>query len=98
MDPSHEGGLPQEEVWGDLSSSMEKVNVNGKLLSVLYLPHRLVGTVPLVMFVHGLGTSMQIWRYQLAYFKKTANVLAVDLPGHGGSDCPSEYVRTRLFT
>lgn len=38
-----------------------------------------------VLFVHGAGASHQIWLYQLRALGSKRKVMALDLPGHGGS-------------
>ncbi|MFT6146838.1 MAG: pimeloyl-ACP methyl ester carboxylesterase [Myxococcota bacterium] len=41
-----------------------------------------------VIFLHGLSAWMDFWRLQLAPVAETRRVLALDLPGYGGSDAP----------
>lgn len=43
--------------------------------------------VPLV-FIHGLGSSILDWEYQLEFFSKRYQTLAIDLRGHGKSSKP----------
>jgi len=43
------------------------------------------GTTP-VIFIHGAGASSNVWLRQLQAFEESFPVVAVDLPGHGGSD------------
>lgn len=38
-----------------------------------------------VLFIHGLGGSLETWKYQIADFKDY-NIIRVDLEGHGKSD------------
>ena len=38
-----------------------------------------------VLLIHGLGGSINTWKYQIEDLKGY-NILAVDLEGHGGSD------------
>ncbi len=38
-----------------------------------------------VIFIHGLGLSLDIWKNQVNFFKKSFNVLIYDLYGHGKS-------------
>jgi len=38
-----------------------------------------------VLFLHGWGMDLRIWRQQLKHFSESYKVLAVDLPGHGRS-------------
>jgi len=47
--------------------------------------------LPTFVFIHGWGQAAQTWHAQMAYFGARHQVLAVDLPGHGGaSDVPLE--------
>ncbi len=41
-----------------------------------------------VVFLHGLSAWMDFWRLQLAPVAEKRRVLALDLPGYGGSDAP----------
>lgn len=42
-----------------------------------------------IVFIHGLGGSQSTWASVLGDFADAFRVVAVDLPGHGGSDKPS---------
>lgn len=45
---------------------------------------------PLVVFVHGAGMDHSVWALQSRWIAHHGhNVLAVDLPGHGGSEGPA---------
>jgi len=45
---------------------------------------------PLVVFIHGAGMDHSVWALQSRWFAHHGfNVLAVDLPGHGGSEGPA---------
>jgi 3-oxoadipate enol-lactonase len=46
------------------------------------------GTAPLVVFLHGLGSSAADWAPQLAPFGARHRLLLVDLPGHWRSALP----------
>lgn len=41
---------------------------------------------PSVLFIHGAGGSHQIWFHQLRALGRKRRVIALDLPGHGGSN------------
>ncbi|MBC9251532.1 3-oxoadipate enol-lactonase [Pseudomonas alcaligenes] len=41
-----------------------------------------------VLLVHGLGSSIQDWEYQIPELAKTRRVLAIDVRGHGRSGKP----------
>ena len=43
---------------------------------------------PTVVCIHGAGGSHLHWGYQLRELATTAQIIAVDLPGHGRSDQP----------
>ncbi|HSP78772.1 MAG TPA: alpha/beta hydrolase [Myxococcaceae bacterium] len=48
-----------------------------------------------LVFVHGLGSYLKFWRYQLdAFAEQGYRVLAVDLPGYGKSDKPATFPYT----
>jgi pyruvate dehydrogenase E2 component (dihydrolipoamide acetyltransferase) len=42
-----------------------------------------------IVFLHGLGGSQSTWASVLGHFAETSRIVALDLPGHGGSDKPS---------
>ena len=39
-----------------------------------------------ILFIHGSGGSHKLWKHQVEAFIESANTVALDLPGHGGSD------------
>ncbi|MFA5088193.1 MAG: alpha/beta hydrolase [Candidatus Omnitrophota bacterium] len=43
------------------------------------------GNGEVLLFIHGWGVNMRIWRQQTKYFSQTHKVLNFDLPGHGKS-------------
>lgn len=46
--------------------------------------------LPLLVFIHGAGTDRTMWVLQTRYFATHGwSVVAVDLPGHGGSEGPA---------
>ena len=64
---------------------MPFVSVNGAAIQYgLGAPLRPVRG-PTVLFVHGAGGAQEQWRFQLRHLGTRWNSLAVDLPGHGGS-------------
>lgn len=44
-----------------------------------------------IVFLHGLGGNLNIWREQVAVLQSRAHLVLIDLPGHGGSDAPASY-------
>ncbi len=48
-----------------------------------------------LLFIHGLGSYLKFWRYQLDHFAKQGyRVIALDLPGYGKSDKPASFPYT----
>jgi pimeloyl-ACP methyl ester carboxylesterase len=48
-----------------------------------------------MVFIHGLGSYLKFWRYQLDVFAAQGyRVIAVDLPGYGKSDKPASFPYT----
>jgi pimeloyl-ACP methyl ester carboxylesterase len=41
-----------------------------------------------IVFIHGWTCNMDFWRLQVPDFTESAQVIAIDLPGHGQSDKP----------
>src|SRR5690349_14594917 len=54
---------------------------------------------PLVIFVHGFPDSWVVWRYVMSstWLRKASNLVAVDLPGYGGSDLLKRYSATEVL-
>ncbi len=42
-----------------------------------------------IVFLHGLGGNLNVWREQVAALHTKARLILIDLPGHGGSAAPS---------
>lgn len=55
----------------------------------LVLAYRDVGAGPPVLLLHGWPTSSYLWRNVMAPLARSNRVLALDLPGFGGSDKPT---------
>jgi pimeloyl-ACP methyl ester carboxylesterase len=54
------------------------------------------GSGPAVVFIHGMGSSLDTWTNCMALLSPTHYVVAIDLLGHGESpvpDDPAEYTR-----
>eukprot|EP00657_Telonema_sp_P-1_P003201 TRINITY_DN1777_c0_g1_i1.p1 TRINITY_DN1777_c0_g1~~TRINITY_DN1777_c0_g1_i1.p1 ORF type:complete len:104 (-),score=36.32 TRINITY_DN1777_c0_g1_i1:157-468(-) len=65
---------------GDVYKRQVSTQSTGMLHYTTYL---LKPEAPWVTFVHGAGGSSAIWFKQVRDFKKSFNVLLVDLRGHG---------------
>lgn len=46
---------------------------------------------PTIVFLHGLGGDMNVWREQVAALHTRARLILIDLPGHGDSEAPASY-------
>jgi pimeloyl-ACP methyl ester carboxylesterase len=44
-----------------------------------------------IVFVHGLNSSSQMWFYQRLFFREKYRLVFIDLPGHGKSLPPKEF-------
>ena len=72
----------------------EKALSLGAPLEVAYVELNPGGKAPLV-FIHGLGSNLKFWRYQLDHFAKQGHrVVAIDLPGYGKSAKPASFPYT----
>ncbi|KAF9583370.1 hypothetical protein BGW38_009654 [Lunasporangiospora selenospora] len=67
------------------------VNVNGKHLRTVHIPHELGPTVPLLVFIHGVGGQLEQFERQIEYFSLSTHILAIDLCGYGASDVPDSF-------
>jgi pimeloyl-ACP methyl ester carboxylesterase len=55
------------------------------------------GSAAPIVFVHGWTCDMTSWTKQVPVFAKAGRVVALDLPGHGGSDKPDIAYSMDLF-
>jgi pimeloyl-ACP methyl ester carboxylesterase len=53
---------------------------------------------PTLVFVHGFGCSLEDWKAQLEALSARFRCVALDLPGHGGSEMPVEPTMVALGT
>ncbi len=66
-----------------------ELTVAGKLVRATTGGRPLDPGSPLLVFIHGAGMDRTLWQLQTRYFANHGwSVLAVDLPGHGGSAGP----------
>jgi len=63
------------------------VTVDGRQVNVVEL-----GSGPPIVFIHGLSGSWQNWLEQLPVFAREHRVIALDLPGFGASEMPSQKI------
>jgi len=57
-----------------------------------------VGTGPLVVLLHGVGLRAEAWNAQIDALSGAYRVLALDLPGHGGSRLPAPDIDLTALT
>ena len=62
---------------------MPKIKIND--IQLYYETH---GDGPPALFLHGLGSSVRDWEFQVPAFAKQYRVITVDMRGHGQSDKP----------
>jgi haloalkane dehalogenase len=67
---------------------MTAATLNTTQVGDLTLAYRELGSGPPVLLVHGWPTSSFLWRDVMAPIARANRVLALDLPGFGGSDKP----------
>jgi len=46
---------------------------------------------PTVVFLHGFGASLDFWHNTIPALADTLRVVALDFPGFGHSDSPTDY-------
>ncbi len=51
-----------------------------------------------LIFVHGWGCDLNVWKYQFDYFKDKYHLVLIDLPGYGQSDKTERKYTIDLFT
>jgi pimeloyl-ACP methyl ester carboxylesterase len=69
---------------------MPEVSVRGRRLAYEAQPLDLDKSSLSVVFIHGSGGDREDWTAQLAGLSGVANVIALELPGHGESEPPGE--------
>lgn len=82
--PKYAGLPPIDPSELTTSLPMQYIDVDG--VRIAYVDSG--GDLPVLLFVHGLSSSLSFWDLQLAAFAGKYRVIAVDLPGFGGSDRP----------
>jgi pimeloyl-ACP methyl ester carboxylesterase len=88
VDPG-EYGSPARSEWMDVDwrRHVRWVRVDGRRVNVCEM-----GSGPPLVFVHGHSGRWQNWLEQIPHFARTHRVVAMDLPGFGESQMPSEHV------
>jgi pimeloyl-ACP methyl ester carboxylesterase len=52
--------------------------------------YKVTGTGEPILFIHGLGSTSDDWKYQVDYFSKSFQVITYDIRGHGRTE-PASY-------
>jgi pimeloyl-ACP methyl ester carboxylesterase len=73
-------------------TALDSVEVGGRTLT-----YREAGEGPAVLLLHGWPTSSFLWRDVMPAIARERRVLALDLPGFGGSDKPTDVTYTYRF-
>jgi len=68
---------------------MPEIQRRGRKLAYGVEPPVLDASSLSLVFVHGSGGDREDWRAQLEGLSGVANIIAVELPGHGASDSPN---------
>ena len=66
-------------------AEIQRIEIDG-----LTLGYRELGAGPAVLLLHGWPTSSWLWRDMMEPIARTNRVIALDLPGFGASDKPSD--------
>ena len=77
----------------DWPSITRDVVVRGRAVNVVDTG----GDGPALVLVHGLGGRWQNWLYTIPAFMDRYRVIALDLPGFGGSEMPAEEITIRGY-
>jgi pimeloyl-ACP methyl ester carboxylesterase len=89
-DYGREGRAPWLDV--DWQAAQHRLEIDGHEVNYCEL-----GEGPAILFVHGLGASWQSWLEQLPEFAASHRVVAMDLPGFGYSESPSEDISIEYY-
>jgi pimeloyl-ACP methyl ester carboxylesterase len=73
-------------------ATQSSVNVDGRTLA-----YREAGEGPAVLLLHGWPTSSYLWRNVMPPIARRRRVLALDLPGFGASDKPTDVTYSYEF-
>ncbi|APR75174.1 Alpha/beta hydrolase fold protein [Minicystis rosea] len=88
---------PSGQAWPEKRAALPETTTTHHLpkpLEVGYVELNPQGKQALI-FIHGLGSYLKFWRYQLdAFAARGYRVIAVDLPGYGKSDKPASFPYT----
>jgi len=89
-DYGRQGRAPWLDV--DWQAAQHRLEIDGREVNYCEL-----GEGPTILFVHGLGASWQSWLEQMPDFAASHRVVAMDLPGFGYSESPSEDISIEYY-
>ena len=89
-DYGRDGRAPWLDV--DWQAAQHRLEIDGREVNYCEL-----GEGPAILFVHGLGASWQSWLEQMPEFAASHRVVAMDLPGFGYSESPSEDISIEYY-
>jgi pimeloyl-ACP methyl ester carboxylesterase len=89
-DYGRQGRAPWLDV--DWQAAQHRLEIDGREVNYCEL-----GEGPVILFVHGLGASWQSWLEQMPEFAASRRVVAMDLPGFGYSESPSEDISIEYY-
>ena len=92
--PDHDYGRIGRAEWlgVDWSRHQHRLRIDGREANYVEL-----GEGPALVFIHGLGASWQSWLEQMPEFGASHRVVAMDLPGFGYSESPSEDISIEYY-
>jgi pimeloyl-ACP methyl ester carboxylesterase len=92
--PDHDYGRQGRSPWLDVdwAAAQHQLEIDGREVNYCEL-----GEGPAIVFIHGLGASWQSWLEQMPDFAKRHRVVAMDLPGFGYSELPSEDISIEFY-
>ena len=87
-------GQPWPVQYAQLSETAQRANLS-RPVRVAYVELNKAGPKGTLVFLHGLGSYLKFWYYQLdAFAAQGWHVVAIDLPGFGKSDKPGTFPYT----
>jgi pimeloyl-ACP methyl ester carboxylesterase len=95
-DPTYADGDDATWMRVDWPSLQRTLELDGRRVNVLDTGET-VPTRPALLFLHGWSSNWQIFLLNVAAFRDTHRVLALDLPGFGASELPREPLSIRGY-
>jgi len=92
--PDSDYGSAGRSEWLDVDwrAHQRWVEVHGRRVNLVDL-----GSGPTLLFVHGLGAAWQSWLENIPHFARDHRVIAMDLPGFGWSEMPSQEISIEYY-